>query len=221
MTSVRRPSGVVPVTVRNQYGPSASCLRRPFSRRRFSLSRSNAALKGPRRGDVPDREADQPVEGLQQIDVDLAALVRTGTLDLELVGRGVGESLHVEQRLAAARLDIEHVAQDVLLPEAVCALRLGRVEQKLLLLGAAGLQVVECVFVGFETDDLDDVGTALGLFGSGEALGLASLPFRRKGDLLGARQKHRVEVVAHLDEDEAHWHSSRANYLQDALRCSA
>ena len=128
MTSVRRPSGVVPVTVRNQYGPSASCLRRPFRRRRFSLSRLNARAERLRRGDVPDREADQPVEGLQQIDIDLAALVRTGPLDLQLVGRGVGEGLHVEQRRAAARLDIKHVAQDVLLFEAVRALRLAGVE---------------------------------------------------------------------------------------------
>ena len=52
--------------------------------------------KGPRCGNVPDREADQPVEGLQQIDVDLAALVRTLPLDLELVSRGVGEGLYVE-----------------------------------------------------------------------------------------------------------------------------
>ncbi len=40
--------------------------------------------EGLRRGDVPDREADQPVEGLQQIDVDLAALVRSGRLTLSL-----------------------------------------------------------------------------------------------------------------------------------------
>ena len=45
MTSVLRPSGVVPVTVRNHHGPAASCLRRPFRRSRFSLSRSNSALK--------------------------------------------------------------------------------------------------------------------------------------------------------------------------------
>ena len=44
--------------------------------------------EGLRRGDVLDREADQPVEGLQQIDVDLAALVRAGPLDLEPVGVG-------------------------------------------------------------------------------------------------------------------------------------
>ena len=52
---------------------------------------------------------------------------------------GSVKGLHVEQRLAAARLDVEHVAQDVLLPEAVRALRFGVVEQQLLILGAAGL----------------------------------------------------------------------------------
>ena len=202
MMSVLRPSGVVPVTVRNQHGPSASCLRRPFRRRRFSLSRSNAAREGLRRGDVLDGEADQPVEGLQQIDVHLAAFVRAGALDLELVGGGVGERLHVEQRLAAARLHVEHVAEHVLLLEAVRALRLGGVEQGLLRVGAAGLQVVERVLVGFEADDLDDARAALGFLGRGEALGLAVLPLRREGDLLDARQQHRVEVVAHLDEDE-------------------
>ena len=78
-----------------------------------------------RRGDVLDGEADQPVEGLQQIDVHLAALVRARPLDLELVGGRVGERLHVEQRLAAARLHVEHVAEQVLLLEAVRALCLG------------------------------------------------------------------------------------------------
>ena len=94
-------------------------------------------------------EADQPVEGLQQIDVYISRLFRAGALDLELVGRGVGESLHVEQRLAAARLHVEHVAQDVLLLEAVRFLASGSVE-KTLCVGAARLQVVERVFVGFE-----------------------------------------------------------------------
>ena len=85
--------------------------------------------EGLGRGDMLDGQADQPVEGLQQIDIHLAAFVRTGPFDLELVGRRIGERLHVEQRLAAARLDIEHVAQQVLLLEAVRALCLGSVEQ--------------------------------------------------------------------------------------------
>ena len=202
MTSVRRPSGEAPVTVRNQYGPSASCLRRPFRRRRFSLSRSNAALMVCGVAMCRTLRADQPVEGLQQIDVDFAALVRTGPLDLELVGGRVGEGPYVEQRLAAARLDVEHVAQDVLLPEAVCALRLGGVEQKLLLLGAAGLQIVERVFVGFETHDLDDAGTTFGFLRCGKALGLPVRPFWRESHLLDARQQYSVEVVAHFDENE-------------------
>ena len=79
--------------------------------------------------------------------LDLAAFIRSGTLDLELVGRGVREGLHVKQRLAAARLDVEHVAQDVLLPKAVRALRLGGVEQQLLLVRAADLQIIKGVFV--------------------------------------------------------------------------
>ena len=154
MTSVLRPSGVVPVTVRNHHGPSASCLRRPFRRSRFSLSRSNAALK------VCGAAMCWTVRPISQLKVSSRSTFTSrlssdaGTLDLELVGRRVGERLHVEQRLAAARLDVEHVAQQVLLLEAVRALRLGSVEQSLLRVGAAGLQIVERVLVGFEADDL-------------------------------------------------------------------
>ena len=74
--------------------------------------------------------------------------------------------------------------------------------KQLLRVGAANFKVVERVLVGFEADDLDDARAALGLFGCGEALGLAVLPLGREGDLLDARQQHRVEVVAHLDENE-------------------
>ena len=107
--------GVVPVTVRNQYGPSSSCLRRPFSRRRFWLSRLNAVLK------ICGAAMCRTVRPISQLKVSSRstltsqALVRSGPLDLQLVGRGVGKGLHVEQRLAAACLNIEHVAQDVLL----------------------------------------------------------------------------------------------------------
>jgi hypothetical protein len=45
--------------------------------------------EGLGRGDVLDGEADQPVEGLQQIDVHLAAFVRTGPLDLVSKGTGL------------------------------------------------------------------------------------------------------------------------------------
>ena len=138
------------------------------------------------RSDALDREADQPVEGLQQIDVDLAALIRTGPLDLELIGRGVGESLHVEQRLAAARLDIEHVTQDVLLPEAVRALRFGSLEQLFLLVRATGLQIVEGVFVGLKTDNLDDTRAMPGLIRCRKTLGLAVVPLRSERNLLDA-----------------------------------
>ena len=72
----------------------------------------------------------------------------------------------------------------------------------MLLLSATGLQVVERVFVGFETDDFDDTWAALRFLALGEALGLAVLPLRCERDLLDAWQKHRVEVVAHLNEDE-------------------
>ena len=89
-----------------------------------------------------------------------------------------------------------------MLPETARALRLGGVEQRLLLVRTAGLKVVESVLIGFEADDLHDARTALAFLRCRKALGLAVLPFRRKGDLLDARQKHRVEVVAHLDEDE-------------------
>ena len=66
-----------------------------------------------------DGEADQPVEGLQQIDIHFAAFVRSRALDLELVGGRVGEGLHVQKRLAAARLHVEHVAEQILLLEAI------------------------------------------------------------------------------------------------------
>jgi hypothetical protein len=79
---------------------------------------------------------------------------------------------------------------------------IGCVEQELLRGGAAGLQVVERVLVRLEADDLDDARAALGFLGRGKALGLTVLPLRREGDLLDAWQEHRVEVVAHLDEDE-------------------
>ena len=49
--------------------------------------------EGLRRSNVMHREADQPVKGLQQIDVDREALVRSRPLDLEFVGGGIGESL--------------------------------------------------------------------------------------------------------------------------------
>ena len=85
-------------------------------------------------------------------------------------------------------------------PSAPCAS--ASVEQQLLLRRCGELQVVERVLVGFEAHHLHDARTALGFLGRGEALGLAVLPLGREGDLLQARQEHRVEVVAHLDEDE-------------------
>jgi len=65
-------------------------------------------------------------------------------------GRRVLKRLHVEQRLAAARLHVKHVAQQILLLEAVRPLGFWAVEQALLNVGAARLQVVQSVFVGFE-----------------------------------------------------------------------
>ena len=128
MTSVRRPSGVVPVTVRNQYAPPSSGLRRPSSRRRFSSSRSNAALK------VRGAAMCWTVRPISQSNVSSRSTLTSrlssdpGTLDLQLVGGGILEGLHVEQRLAATGLYIEHVAQDVLLLEAVRVMRFGGVE---------------------------------------------------------------------------------------------
>src|SRR5262249_4254459 len=75
--------------------------------------------EGLRRGKVTDSETDQPVERLQQIDVDFAALVRARPPNREPVGRRISERLHVEQRLATARLHVEHVAQHVLLLEPI------------------------------------------------------------------------------------------------------
>lgn len=75
-----------------------------------------------------DREADQVIEGLQQVDVHLAALVADRPLDLELVGREVLERLHVEQRLAPTRLDVEHVTEQVLFLELVRTLGIGGVK---------------------------------------------------------------------------------------------
>jgi len=49
------------------------------------------------RGDVPNSQTDQPVERLQEVDVDLATLIRARTLDLQLVGRGVRERPDIQQ----------------------------------------------------------------------------------------------------------------------------
>ena len=61
---------------------------------------------------------------------------------------------------------------------------------------------IEDVFVGFETDDLDDAGAALRFLGRGKALRFAALPLRRERDLLDARQQDGVEVVGLLDQDK-------------------
>ena len=191
------------MTVRNHQAPPAFfCLSRPFSRRRPSPSRSEIGAEGPRRGDALHGEADQPVERLRQIDVDFAALVRAGALDPEPVGGRIGEGGDVQQRGAAAGLHVEHVAKEVLLPESVLALAPRRVERELLFIGAARLQVVEGVFVGFEAHHLDDLRGAFGFLGRGGPLRPAVLPLRGERDLLDAGEKNGVEVVAHLDEEE-------------------
>ena len=57
-------------------------------------------------------------------------------------------------------------------------------------------QSVQRVLVGFEADVADEVRHALVARDR-----LACLPVRGIGDLLEARQHHRVEMVAHFDQD--------------------
>ena len=193
---------MVPVTVRNHQAPAFLLLEPPLQPQAAFTVTPETGPEGPRRGDASHGEADQPIERLQQVDVDLAALVRTGALDLEPVGGRIGEGGDVQQRRVAARLHVEHVAKEVLLPETAPAPEPRRVERRLLLHGAARLQVVEGVFVGFEAHHLDDPRGAFGFLRGGGALRPAVLPFRGERDLLDPGKENGVEVVAHLDEDE-------------------
>ena len=89
-----------------------------------------------------------------------------------------------------------------MLLEAVCGLGLRKIEQGLLLLGTVQVEVVEGVFIRFEPNDLNDARAALGLLRRRESRGLAVLPFRCEGYFFDAWQENRVEVVAHLNENE-------------------
>ena len=51
-------------------------------------------------------KANEPIERLQQIDADLATLVRTWPLDRQFVARWVLKCLDIEQRLATTTIDI-------------------------------------------------------------------------------------------------------------------
>src|SRR5690606_19943316 len=103
--------------------------------------------------------------------------------------------------LAAARFHVQHVAQQVLLPETVRPLGLRAVEQALLCLGAAQFQVVQRVLVGFEADHLHDPRAALGLLSGGEPLGLTVLPLGGVRDLLLARKENCVEMLSLFNKD--------------------
>ena len=70
----------------------------------------------------------------------------------------------------------------------------------MLFLGAAGLQVVERVFIRFEADHLDNARAALGFFGRGEALRCTALPFGAKDCLLDARNKDAIKVICSLNK---------------------
>jgi hypothetical protein len=79
---------------------SPSAPRRGAGRGRGNLLQSTLEPKSPfavalefgskalRRGEVLDREADEPVEGLDQVNVHLLRFVRAGALDRERVRRG-------------------------------------------------------------------------------------------------------------------------------------
>ena len=131
------------------------------------------------------READEPVEGLDEVDSHLACLVRAGPLDPEAVGIGIRKSFEAEE--GALRLHVQHVSEDVVLAKAIRASG-GRVLKKILLgVAPAGLEVVEGVFVRFEANDLHDSRGYLGFLGSGKALWSPVLPHGGEGHLLEAR----------------------------------
>ena len=99
--------------------------------------------------DVLDGQAQEPVEGLDKIDVDQLGLAVA--LDSELVLVGVAEGLDVQERLAAPAFHVEHVREDVLLTQVVILF-----EQRCLLSGSLQFEVDECVLVGFEADVLHE-----------------------------------------------------------------
>ena len=91
-----------------------------------------------------DRQTDQIIEGLAQIDAALLTFILLG--DLHSVGEGIGESLHVQQ--AAAALKIHHVVDHVILAQ-----------QRLELSAVVGkLDIGKGIFIALKPHVLDDLG---------------------------------------------------------------
>jgi hypothetical protein len=137
-------------------GPSASCFRRPLRRSRPSRVALEFGGEGLRRGMC------LTVRPISQLKVSSRSTLTSrlssepGTLDLQLVGRRIGERLHVEQ--ATGCRASRHRACS-----AACTARLGRprpaprvAREAAAASGAAALQVVERVLVGFQSDHLND-----------------------------------------------------------------
>ena len=90
-----------------------------------------------------DGQAEEPVEGLDEIDVHELRLAVPFNTELVLVG--ITEAIDIQKRLAAPALHVEHVRQDVLLADLGVS-----VEQRGLFLRPLQFEVVEGVLVGFE-----------------------------------------------------------------------
>ena len=103
-----------------------------------------------------DVQADQPVEGLDQVDITLLALVGAGLLDFQSIRRRVAELGDVEQALATVGFDLEHVTQQVI------ALQFDRGADDGITITVQS-QVVQAILVGLEaqnSDELADAGPA-------------------------------------------------------------
>jgi len=156
----------------------------------------------------PDVEAQQVGERLGQVHELLPRLpVR---VDVQGVAEGRSQLLHVEERLAPARLPPEHVAQQVIVED-----------HRLLPRGVIEGDVIERVLVRLETDHLDDPRAALRFLRGRHALGLAVLPFRCKRHLLDARKENGVEVASHLDKGKLATSAIFAVQVDHSVSCGA
>src|SRR5579875_84516 len=155
-------------------------------------------------------QADQVVEGLDEVHHRGLGLAGGAGGDVKLVAEGVLEALDVQERGAAAAFHVQHVTEHVVLAEGGVVF-----EKPLLDLGAPELQVVERVLVGLEADVLEHVADAL----AGD--GLAILPVLGIDNLLDAGHQHRIEVLAHLDQDVLPLAAVLAVQVDDRVRCRA
>jgi len=148
-------------------------------------------LEGLWRGCVQHAQADQEVEGLDQIDRAGDVLVGPRLLDVQGISGRIGKGINVEERLAAPCLHIQHVAERVVFPEC----RVGGYDFRALRIGIEA-QVIERVLVGFQADVLETVGNA-GIAGRRFAV----FPIGSIDDLGDTGFEHRIEIVGHFNED--------------------